>query len=100
VVFKPAMVIVATSIAVLPSRFENQEQDRPYAASWRTVSQPHFVQFSDLGDPVAKRRDRNQRVIRYPTKPAAAARQRVWGTFDQSPKRPPRWSARNFSARP
>ena len=44
------MVIVGKSSAVLPSRFERDEEGRRIAARWRTIALVHIVQFSDLDD--------------------------------------------------
>lgn len=45
------MVIVGKSTAVLPSRFEFDEEGRRIAARWRTIALLHIVQFSDLNEP-------------------------------------------------
>ena len=46
------MVIVGKSSAVLPSRFDHDEEGRRIAARWRTIALIHIVQFSDLDEPV------------------------------------------------
>ena len=46
-----AMVIVGKSSAVLPSRFDHDEEGRRIAARWRTIALVHIVQFSDLDEP-------------------------------------------------
>ena len=46
------MVIVGKSSAVLPSRFDQDEEGRRIAARWRTVALIHIVQFSDLDERV------------------------------------------------
>lgn len=46
------MVIVGKSSAVLPSRFDRDEEGRRIAARWRTIALVHIVQFSDLDDPI------------------------------------------------
>ena len=46
------MVIVGKSSAVLPSRFDHDEEGRRIAARWRTIALVHIVQFSDLDEPV------------------------------------------------
>ncbi len=48
---EPGMVIVGKSSAVLPSRFERDEEGRRIAARWPTISLLHIVQFSDLDEP-------------------------------------------------
>jgi hypothetical protein len=40
------------SSAVLPSRFDHDEEGRRIAARWRTVALIHIVQFSDLDERV------------------------------------------------
>lgn len=44
------MVIVGKSSAVLPSRFERDDEGRRIAARWRTIALIHIVQFSDLDE--------------------------------------------------
>ena len=46
------MVIVGKSSAVLPSRFERDDEGRRIAARWRTIALIHIVQFSDLDERV------------------------------------------------
>ena len=46
------MVIVGKSSAVLPSRFERDDEGRRIAARWRTIALVHIVQFSDLDEHV------------------------------------------------
>ena len=43
----PGMVIVGRNIAVVPSRF-GQEDGRRIAEHWRTIALGHVVQFGDL----------------------------------------------------
>ena len=59
-VAQPNMVIVGKSTAVLPSRFERDEEGRPFAANWRTIALLHIVQFSEIDERGNRKRRRRK----------------------------------------
>ncbi len=60
-VLHAGMVIVSMTSAVLPRGFVQDEEGRPLATGFRTISLLHIVQFSDLDEPINGKTHRRRR---------------------------------------
>lgn len=45
---EPGMIMVGRSTAILPTRFDKDDEGYPIVTDWQTVALAHIVRFTDL----------------------------------------------------